>query len=108
MHLNWVLRQRPDIEGPPGRRQRQWRWLAVAAALTAVPPVAAAGYPAAATGGTAGPASATGPLNCAPPGVKLLPCYSPQAYQVAYGVSPLLRGGIAGSDQPVANPQPAA
>ena len=35
-------------------------------------------------------------LNCAPPGVKQVLCYSPQAYEVAYGVAPLLSHGIDG------------
>lgn len=100
MHLNWIPRHRPHTARPPGRRSSWWRWLA--AALTAC---LAAAYPAAAIGGTAAPASATGPLNCAPPGVKLLPCYSPQAYQVAYGVSPLLRRGIDGSGETVVMPE---
>jgi subtilase family serine protease len=96
MHLNAIPRHLPHTARPPGR----WRWLAAAAALMAC---LAAAYPAAAIGGT--PASATGPLSCAPPGVKLLPCYSPQAYQVAYGVAPLLRRGIDGSGETVVMPE---
>jgi len=64
----------------------------------------AAAYPAAAVGGTAASA-ATAPLNCAPPGVKMPPCYSPQAYEVAYGVAPLLSRGIDGSGEIVALPE---
>ena len=49
--------------------------------------------------------AATAPLNCAPPGVKRPPCYSPRAYQVAYGVAPLLRRGIDGSGERVVLPE---
>ncbi|HEY3868492.1 MAG TPA: S53 family peptidase [Actinocrinis sp.] len=61
------------------RRPRRWPWLAAAAA----------------------------PLNCAPPGLKSLPCYSPQAYQTAYGVAPLLGQGIDGSGETVVLPEEA-
>jgi subtilase family serine protease len=98
MHLNAIPRHLPHTARPSGR----WRWLAAAATLTAC---LAAAYPAAAIGGTPAPASATGPLNCAPPGTKLLPCYSPQAYEVAYGVAPLLRRGIDGSGETVVMPE---
>ncbi|MEN3359839.1 MAG: hypothetical protein V7637_3821 [Mycobacteriales bacterium] len=101
MHLNWIPRRRPYSARPPGRRPRRWRWLA-AAGLTGC---LAAAYLAAATGGAAAPASATGPLNCAPPGVKLMPCYSAQAYEVAYGVAPLLSRGIDGSGETVVMPE---
>ena len=64
---------------------------------------------AAASSGTAMSSSAaTVPLNCAPPGVKLAPCYSPRAYEVAYGVAPLLRRGINGSGERVIMPELAA
>jgi subtilase family serine protease len=50
----------------------------------------------------AGAAAAAGaPLNCAPPGVKQAPCYSPQAYRVAYGVAPLLSHGTDGRGETV-------
>jgi subtilase family serine protease len=70
----------------------------------------AAAFPAAALGGSAAPATpvaAAGPapLNCAPPGVKLLPCYSPQAYEVAYGVASLLGQGTDGSGETVVMPE---
>jgi hypothetical protein len=45
--------------------------------------------------------TAAAPLNCAPPGVKQPPCYSPQAYQVAYSVAPLLSRGIDGHGETV-------
>ena len=89
---------------PPPRR---WPWLvaaSLAAGLTAV------GASAAATGSTAAPAAApasaaAAPLNCGPPGVKQPPCYSPQAYEVAYGVAPLLRRGTNGSGETVVMPE---
>ena len=37
--------------------------------------------------------------------MKLPPCYSPQAYQVAYGVAPLLSRGIDGRGETVAMPE---
>jgi subtilase family serine protease len=102
MHMNRITPKRPHTAWPPRRRQRRWPWLA-AAPLTAA--FLAAAYPAAAAGGTAASA-ATAPLNCAPPGVKMPPCYySPQAYQVAYGVAPLLSRGTDGSGETVAMPE---
>ena len=104
MRMNWIPRPRPHAARPPGRRPRRWRWLA-AALLTAC---LAAAYPAAAApGGTAAPAPIA-LVNCAPPGVKMPPCYSPRAYQVAYGVAPLLSQGIDGSGETVViGPEPA-
>src|SRR5690349_14391149 len=100
---------------------RRWRWLAaplavsLAACLTAACTSAAATASPAGSGPASGPASGTAaaaaarsaaarsaaaagtaPLNCAPPDVKLIPCFSPRAYQVAYGVAPLLSRGIDG------------
>src|SRR5690348_9068090 len=98
MHLSWISRHRPDTARPSGRRP--WRWLAAVAATACL----AVTYAAAAAGGTAGPASAPA-LNCAPPGAKLSPCYSPQAYEVAYGVAPLLSRGIDGSGETVVIPE---
>ena len=101
MHINRISPKRPHTARPPRRWQRRWSWLA-AAPLTAC---LAAVYPgAAAIGGTAAPA-ATAPLNCAPPGVKQVLCYSPQAYEVAYGVAPLLSHGIDGSGETVVMPE---
>ena len=107
MHMNGISRKRPPTAPPPRRRPRWWPWLA-AAPVTAC--LAAACASAAATGGTAAPAAtaasaATAPLNCAPPGVKQPPCYSPRAYEVAYGVAPLLRQGIDGSGETVVLPE---
>lgn len=44
-------------------------------------------------------------LNCAPPATKQAPCYSPYAYQTAYGVAPLLKHGINGSGETVVMPE---
>ena len=93
---------------PPSRRRSRWWPLLAAAPLTAC--LTAACTSAAGTGSKAAsaatPASAaTAPLSCAPPGVKQLPCYRPQAYQVAYGVAPLLRRGITGSGETVVLPE---
>jgi subtilase family serine protease len=94
MHMNRTWTKRPHAARPPRRRQCRWPWLA-AVPLTAA--CLAAAYPAASAAPTQ--------LNCAPPGVKMPPCYSPQAYQVAYGVAPLLRRGIDGRGETVAMPE---
>jgi subtilase family serine protease len=56
---------------------------------------------------TAAASAASAPLNCAPPGQSPIRCYSPQAYEAAYGVAPLLRSGVDGSGETVALPEPA-
>jgi subtilase family serine protease len=61
-----------------------------------------AAYPAAAASGAT---AAAVPLNCAPPDVKQVLCFSPQAFQVAYGVAPLLRRGIDGTGETVVLPE---
>ena len=101
---------------------RRWRWLAAALAVSLAACPTAACTSAAATAGPAvsGPASASvsaaaarsasaaasrsAPLNCAPPNVKLIPCFSPRAYELAYGVAPLLSRGIDGHGVTVAIP----
>jgi subtilase family serine protease len=95
MHLNRISPNQPHAA------RRRWPWLA-AAPLTACLAVA---YPAAAATGGPAASAATGPVNCAPPDVKQIPCYRPQAYQVAYGVAPLLRRGIDGSGETVIVPE---
>ncbi len=98
MHMNMITPERPHTARPPRRR-----WLA-AASLTAA--CLAAAYPAAAAAGAGTAASASSaPLNCAPPGVKPVSCYSPQAYQLAYGVAPLLSRGIDGRGETVVMPE---
>jgi subtilase family serine protease len=105
MHVNRISPERLHTTPPPRRRPRWWRWL-VAVPLAVCPTAACAS--AAATVSTAAAVSAsaaTAPLNCAPPGVKQPPCYSPQAYQVAYGVAPLLSRGINGTGETVVMPE---
>src|SRR5690348_16898919 len=82
---------------------RRWRWLAapLAACLAAACTSAATAGPA--MSGSSG-ASGAAALNCAPPDVKLIPCFSPRAYEVAYGVAPLLSRGIDGHGVTVAIP----
>jgi subtilase family serine protease len=96
MHMNWNPRHRPYSVRLPGRR---WPWLAVVPLAACL----AAAYPAAAARTTA--SAPTVSVNCAPPDVKSPPCYSPQAYQVAYGVAPLLSRGIDGSGETVVVPE---
>jgi subtilase family serine protease len=73
--------------------------------LYAVPVAAclAAACAYAAIGGTAATAASPPPqLNCGAGLGAPISCYSPQEYQVAYGVAPLLRRGIDGRGQTVA------
>jgi subtilase family serine protease len=96
MHMNKVPRHRPRPARPP-RRPLRWPWLA-AAPLAACLTAACAS---AAIGGTAASAEPAA-LNCAPSGLAPQPCYSPRAYQAAYGVAPLLRSGVTGRGETVA------
>jgi subtilase family serine protease len=103
MHTNKISPQPPPAAWPRGPRPGR-RWLAAASLAACL----AAAYPAAtaAAGSTAAPASAgTAQVNCSPPGVKLAPCYSPRAYQVAYGIAPLLSHGIDGRGETVVFPE---
>jgi subtilase family serine protease len=101
MHMNTIPPKRPPAARPPGCRPRGW-WLAAASLAACL----AAAYPAAAAAADSPSASAgTAQVNCAPPGMKLEPCYSPQAYETAYGVAPLLRRGIDGRGETVAMPE---
>jgi subtilase family serine protease len=107
MHMNRISPKRLHTALPPHRRPRWWPWLAAATLTACLTAVCAS---AAATGSTAASAAAsasaaTAPLNCAPPGVKQPPCYSPQAYEVAYGAAPLLSRGINGSGETVVMPE---
>jgi subtilase family serine protease len=101
MHINRIPPHRPHAARPPGRRprQRRWPWLAAAPLTVCL----AATYPAAAAG-----TAASGPptlVNCSPPETKEPPCYSPRAYQRAYGVAPLLSRGIDGRGETVVLPE---
>ncbi len=105
MRMNKIPRHRPHPARPPRRRPSRWPWLAAVSLMACL----AAAYPAAvAAGGTAAPASAASPsaatatLNCGQGLGGPVACYSPQEYQVAYGVAPLLRRGIDGRGQTVA------
>src|SRR5215469_10315380 len=98
--------QRPHAARQPGRRrwQRRPRWPRLTAATLAA--CVAAAYPVAAI---AGPAAAAAPprpsqLNCGTSDY-FIQCYSPRAYQVAYGVAPLLSGGIDGRGETVVLPE---
>jgi len=103
MPMNKTPRHQPCPPRPP-RPLRRWPWLyavPLAACLTA----------ACASAATSGTAAAAAPppaaLNCWAGGP--VPCYSPQEYQVAYGVAPLLRRGINGRGETVVvGPEPAA
>jgi subtilase family serine protease len=98
--MNWIPRPRPHPDRPP----RRWAWLAAASVLAclaaACPVAAASGGPA-----TMAPSGGAAPLNCAPPDVKQILCFSPQAYELAYGVAPLLRRGVDGSGETVVMPE---
>ena len=101
MHTNRIFGHRPHAGQPPRQRQHRGLWLAAVLLMACLATACAS---AALTGGTAA-AAATAALNCAPPGVKMPPCYSPRAYQVAYGVAPLLSRGIDGRGESVAMPE---
>ncbi len=101
MHLNQISPQRPSAAGPARRRPRWWPGLA-GATLTAC--LAAACPAAAATAGTAAAGQPPLPLNCGAPDFPVQ-CYAPHAYEVAYGVAPLLRRGIDGRGQTVVLPE---
>jgi len=102
MHLNQISPQRPAVARPVRRRPHWWPRLA-AATLTAC--LAAACSAAAATAGTTAAAVPPPlPLNCGAQDFPLQ-CYTPHAYEVAYGIAPLLRRGIDGRGQTVVLPE---
>jgi len=105
MHMNKISPERPPAARPPGRRPRR-RCLAALSLAACL----AAAYPAAAAADSTSASASTGTaqVNCSPPGVKAPPCYSPQAYQMAYGVAPLLGHGINGTGETVVFPELAA
>jgi subtilase family serine protease len=81
-------------------RSRRWRWLAA----TTLAACLAAAYPAAAAVGGTAAAVPRRPLNCGPRNY-FIQCYTPRAYEVAYGVAPLLRRGINGRGEAVVLPE---
>ncbi|MGI9006246.1 MAG: S53 family peptidase [Streptosporangiaceae bacterium] len=101
----------PHAAAPPGRRPPRWPWLAAAALTAALTAGRASGTVTGRTAATTATApaatatAATAMVNCAPPAVKQPPCYSPRAYEVAYGVAPLLNRGIDGRGQSVVMPE---
>ncbi len=104
MPINKVSRKRLQVAG----RALRWPWPAVPLAVCLTAACTSAGAPVAAvpTAAALPAAAAAGPVSCAPPGVKAPPCYSPRAYQVAYGVAPLLSHGINGRGETVVIPDP--
>ncbi len=101
MLINKVSRKRPQVAGRALRRP--WAVVPLAACLAAACSSVGAAGPAAATRPAA---AAAGMVSCSPPGVKTSPCYSPRAYQAAYGVAPLLSRGIDGRGETVVIPDP--
>jgi subtilase family serine protease len=104
MPINKVSRKRLQVAG----RALRWPWPAVPLAVCLTAACTSAGAPAAAgpTAATLPAVTAAGPVICSPPGVKAPPCSSPQAYQVAYGIAPLLSHGIDGRGETVVIPAP--
>jgi subtilase family serine protease len=82
-------------------RSRRWPWLTAATLAACL----AAAYPAAAAAaGTAAAVAPPRPLNCGPSDY-FIQCYTPQEYEVAYGVAPLLSRGIDGRGETVVMPE---
>jgi subtilase family serine protease len=104
MNTSWISRQRPHPPRPPGHSARRRHRLATAAAATAAACLTAASASAAAASGTAQAARSAGPVSCGPPDY-FIQCYSPDQYQVAYGVAPLLNRGITGKGETVVMPE---
>ncbi len=113
MRMNGIPPRRPRTVRPTRWRLRCWvRFAApLIACLTAAACASASATGSTAAATAAGPsgasaASATAaPLNCSPPGAKLPPCYSPRAYEVAYGIAPLLSHGVDGNGEIVVLPE---
>jgi subtilase family serine protease len=95
--------------GPRPRRLSLAASLAAAAtALTCVAAGSASAAPPrparAGTADSAGTTAVTRPVSCGPPDY-FIQCFSPGQYQVAYGVAPLLSGGITGRGETVVFPE---
>jgi len=106
MHTNSNASRLLDAGRALMRGSRWWAWLAATAVAgtTAAYLTAAAGQTASAgrPGGT--DANAVMPLSCGPKHY-IIRCYSPGQFRVAYGVAPLLSGGITGSGETVVMPE---
>ena len=103
MHRNWNASRLLDALRALMRGSRWWAWLAAtAAAGTTAAYLTALAAPAGLT--QAGLDMAGQPLSCGPPGY-IIQCYTPGQYRVAYGVAPLLSGGIDGSGETVVMPE---
>ncbi len=92
---------RPAVQG-----SRWWAWLAaaVAAVTAAAYRAAAAGPAASARPARADAGAVTAPLSRGP-AHYIIRCYSPGQFRVAYGVAPLLSGGLTGSGETVVMPE---
>ena len=110
MPVRSIIRLSPHTAARHGRRVPLAAGLAAAATLIAC---LAAGSASAAPGHTAqaGPPGRTygsavrpGGVPCGPPDF-FIQCYTPGQYQVAYGVTPLLKSGINGSGETVILPE---
>src|SRR5438105_12886890 len=95
----------------PGRRRRLPLAASLAAAATSVACLAAGSASAAparlaraGTADSADTAAVSHAVSCGPPDY-FIQCYSPRQYQVAYGVTPLLRRGITGSGETAVMPE---
>jgi subtilase family serine protease len=103
MHRNWNPSRLLRAPRALMRGSRWWAWLAATAAagttaayLTAL--AAPAGLP------QIGMDAAAQSLSCGPAGY-IIQCYTPGQFRVAYGVAPLLSGGIDGSGETVVMPE---
>ncbi len=106
MHTNWNASQLLHAVTRPAHRPHRLSLAVSLAAAAAVVACLAAGSASAAparparpgTAGSAGTAAVHRALSCGPPDF-FIQCYSPSQYQVAYGVAPLLHGGITGKGE---------
>jgi subtilase family serine protease len=79
---------------------RRWPWIAAGTLAACL----AAAYPAAAAISGTAAAHPGPPLDCGPPDF-FIQCYTPQAYEAAYGVAPLLSQGVDGRGVTVVLPE---
>jgi subtilase family serine protease len=110
MLIKSIVRLMPHAVIPPGRRSRRLSLAASLAAAAVLTACLAAGSASAAPArhgpqrAGASRAALGHAVSCGPPGY-FIQCYTPGQYQVAYGVAPLLRRGIAGSGETVVMPE---